>query len=89
MMVNRTLSPAPATPVTDTATGVTFKGPAAALAIMVMVALAVPATLSDTFSVTEPVATFAGKLTVMGVPDHIPSPAAVSKAFVGSVEVVI
>jgi hypothetical protein len=55
---------------------------------IVIAALVVPPTESRTFKVTVPAATFAGKLTVIGVPFHMPSPGALSKAFDGSVEVV-
>ena len=65
-------------------------------ASIVIVALVVVPKESNTFSVTEPAVTFAGKVTVMGVPLVVlvfagfqsPVPGVVLKAFDGSVEVV-
>ena len=95
-MVNVTLSAAPLTPVTETVVGVTARTLDAPGASIVMVAVAVPPTASSTFSVTSPAVTFAGKVTIIGVPFVVlvfagfqtPMPAVVLNAFDGSVEVV-
>ena len=57
--------------------------------IIVMVAVAVAPRESNTFRVTVPAATFAGKVTTTGDPVQRPTPAVVLKALDGSVEVVI
>ena len=66
-------------------------------ASIVIVAVVVFPKESNTFSVTSPAVTFAGKVTVMGVPFvvlvfaavHTPFPNVVLKALEGSLEVVI
>ena len=58
-------------------------------ASIVMVAVVVAPRESNTFSVTVPAVTPAGKVTTTGVPIQSPSPGPESKAFEGSLEVVI
>jgi hypothetical protein len=56
--------------------------------MMVIVAVVVVPTESNTFKVTVPAETLAGNVTVIGEPVQTPFPAVVLKAFDGSVEVV-
>lgn len=95
-IVKVTLSADPLTPVTETVEGVIVKALDDPADSIVMVAEVVPPTESKTFSVTVPAVTFAGNVTVMGVPSvvpvlaasHSPFPAVVLNALDGSVEVV-